>query len=124
MRGALLLVIAALPLSAGCSAYIADSGTDLRRALRALTTREQVHAEFGQPVTTGTLDGQEYDEFRIPFARDSIGHFVSDGTFRFVYGPAGRVTSVSVDVDEEVRVVTPEDFSGPKTAVLTADSSK
>ena len=53
MRVASLLLLASVSLSSGCSLMIAGSGKDLG----SLTTKEQVHAQFGDPSATGVREG-------------------------------------------------------------------
>ena len=123
MRGALLLLITALPFSTGCSAFIAGAGKDLS----GLQTREQVHAEFGAPVATGTVEGRGYEDFRTrrKIAGEMRAHTcklaagmtfgasevivlpaelstvmlgtIGGQTLRFWYDPTGRVTAVSLN---------------------------
>src|SRR5262245_26789704 len=59
MRTALLSLALFVPLSSGCSALIADSGTKLG----ALETREEVHRLLGEPVASGEVRGKPYEEF-------------------------------------------------------------
>ena len=52
MRLAYLVLIAGTAtLMSGCSSLIAHSGKDLSK----LTTREEVHREFGEPDKTGAV---------------------------------------------------------------------
>jgi hypothetical protein len=46
-------------LSTGCSALMARSGEDLGK----LSTREQVHQVFGEPLFLDTVDGTPFEEF-------------------------------------------------------------
>jgi hypothetical protein len=55
----LSLIVIAL-LSTGCSALIAKSGDDLS----VLTTKELVHAKFGNPSTSGIAEGLSFEAFR------------------------------------------------------------
>lgn len=47
-------------LSSGCSALMARSGEDLGK----LSTREQVHQEFGEPQFLETVGGTPFEEFK------------------------------------------------------------
>jgi hypothetical protein len=118
MRTVLLFLIAALPLASGCTSVASKAGDGL---LSDLTTREQVHAMFGTPVATGTIDGQGYEEFRWVFLRDSMGHLVSEETICFKYHPGGGVISAHANVD--FRVATFKDSSPGKTAPPQGASS-
>jgi hypothetical protein len=46
-------------LLSGCSMLIAQSGKDLSK----LTTKEEVHSEFGEPDKTGVVDGHPCDDY-------------------------------------------------------------
>jgi YD repeat-containing protein len=59
-RIGLLLLIASLPATGGCSLMIARSGLDLDR----FKTREQVQGCFGHPITTGTEEGKTFECYR------------------------------------------------------------
>jgi hypothetical protein len=60
MRPILFLCAATALLGSGCASCIARSGLDPER----ITTREQAHEIFGEPVASGTRDGQQYEDFR------------------------------------------------------------
>ncbi len=60
-RYCIFLLVACALLSSGCSMLIAGSGKDLA----TVTTREQVHAQFGEPVAKGfDEEGDFYEDFR------------------------------------------------------------
>src|SRR5262245_56857641 len=61
MRPALLLLIALVPLSGGCSFLIARRGEDLRD----LTTRQEVRQRLGEPVASGVNNGRPYEDFHF-----------------------------------------------------------
>jgi YD repeat-containing protein len=65
-----LILAASALLSSGCSLLIARSGTDLYK----LSTREQVHEKFGDPCTTGTIEGQPFEgqQFETFLTRQKI----------------------------------------------------
>jgi hypothetical protein len=60
MRAAILLWVGITLSATGCSYHIAASGKDLG----TVTTREQIHAEFGPPVAGGVTEGKPYEDFR------------------------------------------------------------
>jgi len=123
MRWAGVLLILSIPLSSGCSLLIARSGKDLS----ALTTREKVRAEFGEPSTSGIVDGKTYDEYHtrrkiydpmfynelymavgmscglfepiaFPLALYDLGsNTITGQELRFVYRADGTVSDVSLD---------------------------
>lgn len=102
MRHAILLCALALLPCAGCSAMVASSGKDLNY----LTTRDEVHKEFGKPKESGTADGNSYEEFRshqmIAEPGGAIGmtmvNFATLGLAEFVLFPAElyKVSSRSI----------------------------
>jgi len=59
MRLLWLLFVASIPLTSGCSVFIAEMGKDLS----VLKTRDDVHAAFGDPVAIGTADGKPFEEY-------------------------------------------------------------
>jgi hypothetical protein len=102
-----LLVAAGVALSAGCTAMVVGTGQDLSEP----TTRKQVHAAMGEPVATGTSDGQYHEDFRshrkIAEPWQSEGLIMVDyctlGLAEFVMFPAavlrvGYTTVVGQDV--------------------------
>jgi YD repeat-containing protein len=123
MRYLALLLLACVPLFAGCSVYIARMGKDLDR----LATREQVHADFGEPCRTGTVDGNAFEDYRtrrkmserlrsceqgmafvMTFGVGELGWFPYElyllgrrtllgQEVRFVYDDAGRVIGIHLD---------------------------
>jgi hypothetical protein len=60
MRPLRLLTTATVLLTSGCAALVAHSGTDPSH----ITTREQVHQTFGEPVAGSNADGEWYEDFR------------------------------------------------------------
>src|SRR5436190_661603 len=60
MRTPCLILVANAMLSSGCSSLIARSGSDLS----TLTTREQVHAQFGDPSSEDVVEGQPVEDYR------------------------------------------------------------
>jgi hypothetical protein len=60
MRVAPLFLLASVSLSSGCSVMIAGSGKDLG----SLTTKAQVHTQFGEPSATGIEGGKAFEDFR------------------------------------------------------------
>jgi YD repeat-containing protein len=63
MRSACILLSVCALFSGGCSCLISDSGLNLGPT-GPVTTKEQVHQQFGQPSNTGISDGQEFEEYR------------------------------------------------------------
>ena len=59
MRVAVLLVLAGLSSSAGCSYLVATSGKNPG----TLANREEVRQTFGTPAATGLEDGRYYEDF-------------------------------------------------------------
>jgi hypothetical protein len=53
------VLCAALLLPCGCSSLIARSGLDLSE----VHGKDQVHELFGEPVASGTIDGQPYEDY-------------------------------------------------------------
>src|SRR5262249_11667747 len=113
----LLMALSILPVG-GCAAIVAGRGKDLGK----LNTREQVHAVFGTPTTTGENDGKSFEEFRshcklserwkgeglvmFDFMTLGLGEFITfpselcraarqriiGQTLRFTYNEEGHVT--------------------------------
>jgi hypothetical protein len=48
-----------LPAATGCSLLIATSGKDVLK----YETRDEVHAEFGEPTASGIEDGEYFEEY-------------------------------------------------------------
>ena len=59
MRVAYLLLIATVSFSAGCAGMIARCGKDLT----GLETKEEVHAQLGEPAAKGVVDGKPFEEY-------------------------------------------------------------
>ena len=59
MRHPHRIVCVSVLLCSGCSVMIAESGKDLR----TLKTREQVRKQFGEPVASGTTNGESFEEY-------------------------------------------------------------
>jgi hypothetical protein len=59
MRPIYILLAISMVGSSGCSFMIAGAGTDLR----SITTREEVHKQFGTPLTSEVIDGQSVETF-------------------------------------------------------------
>jgi hypothetical protein len=55
----LILIAGTAMLISGCSLFIARSGKDLSK----LTTKEEVHREFGEPVETGAVEGHPCEDY-------------------------------------------------------------
>lgn len=126
MRHALLSVVALVPLITGCAAELALSGKDLS----GLTSREQVHEQFGTPIAGGPEKAGGFEQFRtrrkisdvgraqrlglgfcmlygvpeivyFPLELCRIGkHTVLGQDLRFCYDSAGRVSAVYLDGEE------------------------
>ncbi len=60
MRTACLLLMAAMPLTSGCSILIAARGEDMEK----LTTRDQVRERFGEPRASVSVEGVLFEEYR------------------------------------------------------------
>ena len=59
MRIPYLLLVAAASFSAGCAHMIARCGEDLT----GLSTKQEVHAQLGEPAAQGVVDGEPFEEF-------------------------------------------------------------
>jgi YD repeat-containing protein len=59
MRILCLLLFVFVFLSGGCAQMMASCGKDMGR----LHTREEVHAQFGEPVAMGFAEGRFFEEF-------------------------------------------------------------
>lgn len=70
MRSLSLFVAFGVLSLVGCSAFVRSSGTDLSE----IETRDQVHEEFGKPITSRAEDGKVFKEIqtlaRSPHSRD------------------------------------------------------
>src|SRR5262245_27122075 len=128
LRLAHVLLTACAFLASGCSAWIANCGTDIH----TVTTREQANLRFGIPCASGTTNGQPYEEFRTrqkisePFLAhgNGVGFVMSFGVselfafpyelyllgrrtllgqnLRFTYDRTGSVTEVLLDWERHV----------------------
>jgi hypothetical protein len=92
MRFRLLLSAVLIPaLTSGCSLLIASSGKDLSK----LTTKEEVHKEFGEPASTGLIEGHPYEDFTtrrkigdpIGSERAGMGCAMTFGTIELIAFP-------------------------------------
>jgi hypothetical protein len=68
MRIAYLLFLVPAIFSGGCAAMIARSGTDPTY----LKTKEEIHANFGEPIMSGKLDGMDGAFYEDYFTRRKI----------------------------------------------------
>jgi hypothetical protein len=59
MRPIYFLLAVSMICSSGCSFVIARAGIDLH----SITTREEVHKQFGTPLTSEVIDGQSVETF-------------------------------------------------------------
>jgi uncharacterized protein YceK len=117
------LIVSAAILMSGCSSLIAHSGKDLSK----LTTREEVHSEFGDPDKTGAEEGYSREDYCTrrkisePMRSNSLGmgfamtfgtaelvafpmelcllcrRTVLGQSLRFAYDDNGQVTRVFLD---------------------------
>ena len=92
MRMALVVLVGASLLSAGCSLIIANCGKDLDK----VASRDQAREELGRLVESGEKDGEEYDVFHyhgkvqttwIERASMGMGLGYTSGLAEFVYLP-------------------------------------
>ena len=84
----LVLIASATVLTSGCSMLIARSGKDVSN----LTTRDDVHREFGEPDQTGVAEGHPYEDYwtrRKKMTSDclSLGLGMTYGTFELIAFP-------------------------------------
>ena len=59
MRYALLLLLLTVFASTGCSMMLAEAGTHSSE----FDTREKAHKLFGEPINSGSIEGQQFEEF-------------------------------------------------------------
>lgn len=78
MRNALPLLLAPTLLATGCSMLIAEAGTRYSE----FDTREKAHKLFGEPINSGTSEGQQFEEFFTRRKFDTGGGL--EGLARFI----------------------------------------
>ncbi|HEY2785428.1 MAG TPA: hypothetical protein VGJ05_10685 [Fimbriiglobus sp.] len=123
MRISALLAVFSLPFLVGCTGLIKITGRDIT----CLTTREEVHKTYGEPVATSEHDGQLVEEFttrrKIADMWETPGysmglamtmglgelwmfprelyqtgkHVIAGQTLQFTFDNAGNVTSICRD---------------------------
>lgn len=136
-----LLVLVLALSTIGCSVLVVNSGTNLEK----LTTRAQVHDSFGQPINSGQIDDEPFEEFithrkiaeqnmniylvmgyagtfglgeLIWFPQQSylaIRRSVVGQRLRFTYDEAGMVTHICRD--DDYICTPPKPYRGPAPRV-------